>query len=244
MASPQHRMPNLLLVEDDATNYELLSDHLAASGFDVEGASDGKEALRLAGIFHPDVVVTDYDLPGLNGCELARALRRQRNPARIILLTGYVQRSIQELAEEAGCDGFLRKPVHLADLVHEIHRVLSPRQRILIVEDDADVREAMSDALGEQGYVVATSGDGRQALDWLRQNAAPDAILLDLMMPVMDGWHFLAEQRSDPLLAAIPVIVVTAFKDTARMAGAGALLQKPVTMARLLEALDAAHTRG
>jgi CheY-like chemotaxis protein len=194
------------------------------------------------------VVVTDYDLPGLNGCELARALRRQRSTARtrIILLTGYVQRSIQELAQEAGCDGFLRKPVHLEDLVHEIHRVLSPRQRILIVEDDADVREAMSDALGEQGYTVATSGDGRQALDWLRQNAAPDAILLDLMMPVMDGWHFLAEQRRDPVLAAIPVIVVTAFKDTARQVGTGALLQKPVTVARLLEALDSARaqTRG
>jgi CheY-like chemotaxis protein len=238
-------MPTLLLVEDDSANYELLSDHLASCDFDVFGASDGREALQIAMRVHPEVVITDYDLPSLNGCELARALRRDRATAhaRIILLTGYVNGRVQDLAREAGCDGFLRKPVHLDDLVCEVHRVLSLRQHILVVEDDGDVREAMSDALTEQGYVIATAANGLEALRWLRQNAAPDAILLDLMMPVMDGWQFLAEQRRDPVLGGIPVIIVTAFKDAAGRLDQATLLQKPVTLTRLLGALDAAGHR-
>jgi len=80
--------------------------------------------------------------------------------------------------------------------------------KILVVEDDEDAREAMVALLQMKGYRAVPAGNGREALDYLDQAAAPDLIILDLWMPVMDGWHFRSEQIKNPRLAHIPVIVV------------------------------------
>ena len=85
-----------------------------------------------------------------------------------------------------------------------------PREAVLIVDDDAAIRDSLSSLLQEEGYEVATAANGVEALDCLHRGLRPCAILLDLMMPVMDGWDFRAVQRQDPTLSAIPVIVVTA----------------------------------
>ncbi len=91
---------------------------------------------------------------------------------------------------------------------------------VLVIEDDDDVREALADVLREAGYDVAWAADGAEAIRALRSGLRPSAILLDLMMPVMDGFAFRAEQRSDPALEAIPVIVVSADRFLDRDAGA------------------------
>lgn len=82
--------------------------------------------------------------------------------------------------------------------------------RVFLVEDDRDIREVFAALLGNHGYQVAAAADGRQALDELRLGPPPCAILLDLMMPVMDGYEFRSRQLRDPALAPIPVIVMTA----------------------------------
>jgi CheY-like chemotaxis protein len=108
---------------------------------------------------------------------------------------------------------------------------------ILLVEDDDDVREALADVLREHGYDVAWAADGAEAIRALRSGLRPAAILLDLMMPVMDGFQFRAEQRSDPALAPIPVIVVSADRTLEREAqglGAAARLSKPAPVEDLL----------
>ena len=84
-------------------------------------------------------------------------------------------------------------------------------QPILLVEDDEAVRDALADLLRGAGYGVATAGNGREALDWLAHNAPPVLILLDLMMPVMNGMEFLFARRKDLYLREIPVIVLTAW---------------------------------
>ena len=81
---------------------------------------------------------------------------------------------------------------------------------ILIVEDDSDLREALSEVLRDEGYSVESAADGREALDRLRRDLRPSLILLDLTMPVMNGWQFRAEQRRDPALSEIPVVVLSA----------------------------------
>jgi CheY-like chemotaxis protein len=83
-------------------------------------------------------------------------------------------------------------------------------ESVLIVDDDAAIRDALTTLLKDEGYYVATASNGVEALDTLRRGLRPCAILLDLMMPVMDGWDFRAVQRQDPVLSQIPVIVVTA----------------------------------
>jgi signal transduction histidine kinase len=110
---------------------------------------------------------------------------------------------------------------------------------LLIVEDDADTREAFDVLLSADGFRVAGCSNGREALDWLHASPAPDVIVLDLMMPVMDGWQFRVTQKSDPKLAAIPVVAISA-DATAKAAAidADAYLKKPVDYEVLVDAID------
>jgi CheY-like chemotaxis protein len=108
---------------------------------------------------------------------------------------------------------------------------------ILVVEDDEDAREALVALLQMKGYNAVPAGNGREALDYLDQAPAPDLIILDLWMPVMDGWQFRSEQVRNPRLAHIPVIVVTALSDRADV-DANEVIIKPVDVDRLLTTVD------
>ena len=108
-----------------------------------------------------------------------------------------------------------------------------PPNPILIVEDDDDIRDALADALELAGYRVVSARHGQAALDWLRHSPQPRLILLDLMMPVMDGWQFRREQLKSPELARIPVIVFSACMSPLPTAVDG-YLKKPVDTDHLL----------
>ncbi len=114
----------------------------------------------------------------------------------------------------------------------------SNRKQILLVEDDLSIRDALKGLLEEEGYGITTAENGRQALDALRDQAVPDLIVLDLRMPVMDGWQFRAAQKNDPAVASIPVIALSA-DGSAKAAAidAQAYLRKPVSMDALLDAI-------
>jgi CheY-like chemotaxis protein len=114
----------------------------------------------------------------------------------------------------------------------------TPREHcpVLIIEDDADLREMMAQLLLLEGFRAETAANGRDALRYLEQGDRPDVILLDLMMPIMDGWEFRRRQVQDPDIAGVPVVVLSAL-DPARAADLGgtAFLKKPLDFDRLLE---------
>jgi len=117
-----------------------------------------------------------------------------------------------------------------------------PQGSILVVEDDPDVRDALTTILETEGYHVVKACDGQEALGQLRAST-PSLILLDLYMPVMNGWAFRAEQLRDPKLASIPVVVVSADSMVAKRAadlGAAGYVGKPIDFDRLLS-LVATH---
>ena len=107
---------------------------------------------------------------------------------------------------------------------------------VLIVEDDADLREMMAQLLTLEGFQAATVANGREALQYLEHTDTPEVILLDLMMPVMDGWEFRRRQRADPEMSQVPVIVLSAL-DQGRAGGLdpAAFLKKPLDFDRLLQ---------
>ena len=110
--------------------------------------------------------------------------------------------------------------------------------RILIVEDDEAIAEAIVSLLEDEGYEAMSVSDGRAALEKLRNGERPCLILLDISMPVMNGWRFREEQLKDAALAPIPIVVCTAdgrAEDKARSIGAAGWLQKPIDPERLLE---------
>ena len=114
---------------------------------------------------------------------------------------------------------------------------MSSGTSILVVEDDADIRAALADVLAEEGYDVRVAANGEEGLAELRREPRPALVLLDLMMPVLNGWQFRRAQLSDPALADVPVVIVSADAAAGREAtnmGASAFLQKPVELDDLL----------
>lgn len=126
-----------------------------------------------------------------------------------------------------------------APIVPTVQTAVSPPARILVVEDDSAVRETVVELLEEEGYSVAEASNGAEALQVLASGAAPGLIVLDLMMPVMDGWTFRAEMRRDPRLAQVPVLVMSAGhgndeQNLARIEP-NAFLAKPFDVCELVE---------
>ena len=118
-----------------------------------------------------------------------------------------------------------------------------PQGSILVVEDDPDIRDALATVLESEGYDVMQASHGQEALGQLRASSSASLILLDLHMPVMNGWAFRTEQLRDPRLAAIPVVVVSAdgmMPKRAAELGAAGYVGKPIDFERLL-ALVATH---
>jgi CheY-like chemotaxis protein len=119
---------------------------------------------------------------------------------------------------------------------------LEARNEILIVDDDNDVRESLCDVLEQCGFVVVSAGNGQEALELLRNRASADLVLLDLQMPIMDGWEFLRQYHTDLNFVHVPVVVLSAstppFPDDV-----DAVLRKPVSIVELLETIGHYTTR-
>jgi CheY-like chemotaxis protein len=115
----------------------------------------------------------------------------------------------------------------------------APGPTVMIVDDDDAIREALEDVLSDEGYRIIGMSDGQQALDYLNAQGAPAAILVDLWMPVMDGWKFLDALLEDTRFSRIPLIVLTAARDQrARELRVSEVLTKPVQLQQVLSALE------
>ncbi len=131
-------------------------------------------------------------------------------------------------------------------IVHPLEQVIEGRetpmvsqQGVLIVEDDHWIRQLLSDLLVEEGYCVASARHGKEALDLLNSGSRPCVMVLDLMMPVMDGWQLLAIMREDSQLQHIPVLVVSASRPQGGPEGATRFLSKPINVEALLAEVGA-----
>lgn len=109
---------------------------------------------------------------------------------------------------------------------------------ILIVDDDTELRETLRDVLIDRGFSVVAAENGRAALDHIARSSTPGLILLDLMMPVMDGWQFLEHRANDPALSAIPVLAMTAARVTNDLRGVASVLLKPMSLDTLITSIE------
>jgi CheY-like chemotaxis protein len=113
-------------------------------------------------------------------------------------------------------------------------------KNVLIVDDDQAIRQIMQDVLEVQGYEISTAADGREGIARLRDlSPQPCVVLLDMMMPGMNGWQFLDYQRNDPLFSRIPVIICSAYREIAKSVKASAILEKPIQLNALLDTVKA-----
>jgi signal transduction histidine kinase/CheY-like chemotaxis protein/HAMP domain-containing protein len=206
----------VLVVDDDPSVRGLLTRTLENEGYRVIPAGNGVEALALAREHKPQAITLDVLMPQMDGWGTLKALKADTalRDIPVIMVTVLNERG---MAIPLGAADFVTKPVdrqRLMAILRE-HCAGSDGASILVVEDDLPTREALSRSLVSMGYTAHVTVNGRSGLDWLASHPAPNLILLDLMMPEMDGFEFLRELRRRPAFASIPVIVVTAKELTA-----------------------------
>jgi adenylate cyclase len=199
----------VLVIDDDATARELIGDHLKAEGFSVVPAAGGVEGLRLAKELRPIAITLDVMMPDLDGWSVLTALRQDPELAEIpVIMVTIVDEHRRGMA--LGAAGYLTKPIDRERLRRVVGRFRTTARpsRILLVEDDADQRERVRGWLDGQHWTVQEAANGREALARLAADR-PDVILLDLMMPEMDGFAVVAALQKEPIWREIPVIVIT-----------------------------------
>jgi signal transduction histidine kinase/DNA-binding response OmpR family regulator len=201
----------VLVVDDDATVHNLLAKTLGKEGYRVISAYSGTEALALARKHKPQAITLDVLMPKMDGWTALKEFKTDAGlrDIPVIMVSNLSERG---LAMPLGAADYLTKPVdkqHLAALLRK-HCADPAGASILVIEDDTMTRDVLCRLLEGMGYVAHAAVNGRSGLDWLAGHAAPGLILLDLMMPEMDGFEFLIELRERPPLVDVPVIVVTA----------------------------------
>ncbi len=201
----------VLAIDDDANALDLTRRFLTREGFAVVTASSGRQGLELAKRLKPSAITLDVMMPGMDGWAVLTELQKDPETAGIpvILLTMLDER---EMGFALGASDYLSKPVDRRRLAAHLEKYLGSSRvgggRVLIVDDEAESRELLRRGLERGGWTLDEAENGLVALARMTENA-PDLILLDLVMPQMNGFDFLAEVRASDAWTNIPVVVVT-----------------------------------
>ncbi|MEM9490728.1 MAG: response regulator, partial [Myxococcota bacterium] len=233
------RTEKLILLADDSP---LIHRHtvpiLEDEGYEVLSAGDGAEALRLARTRRPDLVITDIEMPELDGYQVCAALKSDDDTSHIPVLISSTLGEAADLERgfDVGADDYLIKPVQPEELLTRVRSLFvgtmpASRERILVVDDSPAQRHYVADCLARQGFEIIIAENGRIGLDRAREHR-PALILSDYDMPEMTGFELVHALKRDPDTRNTPVIMLTARdskRDMAQMraAGAASYLVKP-----------------
>lgn len=246
MASPK----TILVIEDNPANMKLVRTLLLMEDFRVLEAETAEDGLAIARDRQPDLILMDLQLPGMDGLEATRVLKRDDALKNIpvVALTSHAMEGDEEKARVAGCDGYLTKPIDTRQFLGHIRMYIEshPLQdcaseggsaggqqpKVLIVDDDPKNMKLMKGMLGDGNYRIFEAFDGIEALE-RTAIVRPDLILLDVVMPGLDGYEVTRRIKADPSTQSLPIILVTALEspeDKIRglEAGAEEFLTKPV----------------
>jgi signal transduction histidine kinase/CheY-like chemotaxis protein len=209
-AAPNMEGTPVLVVDDDADTRQVLKRFLNRKGFPVECASSGEEGLRLARELHPMAIILDVMMPGMDGWAVLSTLKSEPEVRDIpvVMLTIVDDKN---LGYTLGASDYMIKPVdreHLIQILAKFRDVPPPRFA-LVVDDEEPARKMLTQILEKERWTVVQAENGLVALELIAKQR-PDLILLDLMMPKMNGYQFVAELHKRDDWRSIPIIVVTA----------------------------------
>jgi len=205
----------ILVIDDDPVVRDIIVRYMTREGYRVLAAENGEEGLRIAIEEQPDVITLDVLMPGRDGWVVLDELRQTPETADIPVIIMSMADN-KNMGFSLGAEAFIEKPINRGRLL-ELARAYTLTNKtdlsdatVLIVEDAADLREMMRRTLQKEGVNVIEAENGRIGLQALADGAKPSLILLDLMMPEMDGFQFVEVLRQNPDWLTIPVVVVTA----------------------------------
>jgi CheY-like chemotaxis protein len=270
--SPDLRGMKVLVVDDNATARQILQDMLESFSFEVTLAVSGEEGLaelEAAPEDHPfELVVMDWKMPGIDGIEASKRIKNQTDlsmiPA-IVLVTAYGREEVMLQAEQAGLDGFLLKPISpslLFDTIMQVFgkevskasRVAQRKEQeaealrqiqgavVLLVEDNEINQQVAKEILEGGGLNVTLANNGQEALEAVKESEY-DAVLMDVQMPVMDGYKATRAIRKDKRFKELPIIAMTAHamagdREKSLKAGMNDHVSKPIDPMELYRTLE------
>jgi PleD family two-component response regulator len=241
---------SILVVDDDRFTTYIVKGMLIAAGYRVYLAHDSDGALQIARDKRPDLITVDLRMPGVDGLALVEILKHdpetRKTPVVVLSMS-----DDRDRAQSVGADAYLAKPVELGPLAETIAKLLAERgqrrQKILLVDDDPGIRMICRDVLEAHGYLAREAGDGEKALVEARR-FKPDLVLVDVMMPDMDGFQLAQKLRGDRETSLTPIIFLSARGQTADKVrafklGAEDYLVKPFDAAELVARVERALIR-
>ncbi|MCK5877920.1 MAG: response regulator [Candidatus Marithrix sp.] len=203
----------VLIIDDDKTTREMLKRYLTNLGYSVAIASDGKQGLRLAKKLRPDAILLDIKMPKMDGWNVLSNLKDNSLLSDIpVIMTSIEKQEAKGYA--MGATDYLMKPVgrdQLSIILSKYHIGDKSQHLVMIIEDDVVIREYMNNMLRAEGWRVFKAENGKVALEHI-DDKKPSLILLDLLMPEMDGFEFVARLRNNEKWRSIPVVILTSAK--------------------------------
>jgi CheY-like chemotaxis protein len=210
LPEPAADASTILVIDDDPTVHDLMRRFLTKEGFRVAIAPGGKEGVQLAKQIKPDLITLDVMMAEMDGWSVLTALKADPDMADIpvIILTMFDDK---EMGFALGASDYMTKPINRDRLVNVLrkHQHDHALCQVLVVEDEPNIREMVRRVLEKEGWTVREAENGRAGLDAVAESK-PSVVLLDLMMPVMNGFDFMRELRSNKEWQDIPVIILTA----------------------------------
>jgi PAS domain S-box-containing protein len=208
-------LATVLIIDDEQPAHELLERELAGAGYDILHATGGREGLKLAKQARPDVITLDIIMPDLDGWSVLKALKADPDLCDIPVVLATIMRD-RDLGFALGAADYITKPLDREVLMRVVGRHVrgDGRAQVLVVDDDPKTRDMLRRTLQKAGWTVAEAANGSEAIAAL-ERAKPALVLLDLMMPGMDGFEVLERLHDDETWREVPVIILTA-KDLTR----------------------------
>jgi len=204
----------ILVIDDDPAAIEIVAAYLGRDGYSIYGLTDGRQALRAVQTIHPVLLLLDVVMPQKDGWDVLADLKAEPDLCTLPVVL-YTLTDKQQLGFALGASAYLMKPVDEQELRRTVGQLVASDSRILVIDDDPHAREIVIRQLeGIGSYQVIAAEGGQAGLDQIALSP-PELIILDLMMPVVDGFAVLDQLDRDPTTRTIPVIVLTA-KDLTR----------------------------
>lgn len=250
-APQQQSATTILLVDDSTVIHSFVEAALQGSGYTLLHAFDGLQGLEAARAQVPDLVISDIDMPNLDGFGMCRRLRQDpiTQAVPILILSARGKGVDVDHSFDVGANDFLSKPVSENEFLSRVEQMLSARragehrrEQILVVDDSPTHRAVITQALAQQGFGVTNAADGNDALALL-EHAAPDLVITDSEMPQLDGRQLTRELKSRPRFRDVPVVMLTAADSPlnrikSKQAGIAAYLTKPFVPDKLVALVE------
>jgi len=206
-------MAKILVIEDNPVDAKMIMTNLKAEGYQVIGANNGKDGIKLAKKKKPDLIIMDMILPGMHGLEASIKLKENPETKEIPIIAVTVMDSSDFIREcyKEGISAFIKKPYDFKELFNTIEKNIGNQKmakKILIIDDDPTLTTMITMSLARHGYQVIFASDGKNGVNQARI-ARPDLILLDNAMPGEAGVTVFEELKKSDITMSIPVILMT-----------------------------------